>query len=91
MKYYSWDNFRERLMEHTVDVARQPHRVTVEQIMRSWAGSVVQAHWKAEELMEHLIAARDINNKQEEVTEKLSKLHKILEKVHAKVKSKLQG
>ena len=69
-------------MEHAVDVPTEPCRFVDERLMQGWAGSVVQDNWVKEEVMEHLTAARAVNDEQGEVTQEFSDSHKVLEKVH---------
>ena len=53
-----------------------------EQLTQGWAGSDVQDHWKTEEVMEQLTAARAVKNEQGEVTQGLNTAYKALEEVH---------
>ena len=41
LQYCGQDELRARLMEHIVDVAREPRRIVDERFMRGWAGSIV--------------------------------------------------
>ena len=56
------DNFRVILVEHIVGAPREPRRTMEERFLPGWATSVVQDHWTAEEVEEHLTAARTVNN-----------------------------
>ena len=53
-----------------------------EQFTQSWTASSVQDQRTAEEVEEHIMAARIINKKQEQATREITSAHRTLKGVH---------
>ena len=82
-QYFGWGKLRARLTEKFPNTTRETRRPMDKRFTQISATGVVQDHWTTEEVEEHLIAARIINNKQAQAEEKLVSIHKSLKQVHS--------
>ena len=62
--------------------SREPRRTMDKQFIQDWTPSIMQDQWTAEEVEEHLTAAKTINEQQQQATREITSAHRTLKGVH---------